>query len=335
MPLKNYGVLAARAVDRHREGGTHSPHYEVRLRDDGGTDYRAAVNVRSKDSPHELRYTVVDDFRHPLTQQLPAAGSGWKELTGRAGGAALDFIRGNLFDPASMRVLPPDLPGVDNDLSDVFDHYVKRAIADQAIALYVFGERFGPKPQERDVVFRFQPADGVHQVHMNQGNSADHRSEDGVWQDGGLLFHLPAEDRWVAVFLAFQSQKWHTDPTTGHAIPEAPEQPTDHEEPLRIIAALVNPVGPAPGAETVTLLNASAAAVDLTGWRLVDQQQHPLPLPSRQLQPGTTVTVAGGNGFQLGNHGGTITLCDPVGLKVHGVAYTARQAAPEGRTITF
>ncbi|MFI6846210.1 DUF2278 family protein [Kitasatospora sp. NBC_00085] len=335
MPLKNYGVLAARAVDRHREGGTNAPHYEIHLQDNAGKHYRAAVNVRSKESPHELMYVVVDDFRHPLTQQLPVAGSGWNELPRQAGGAALDFTRANLFDPASMRVLPPDLPGVDNDLSDVFDHYVERALADQAVTLSVFGERFGPNPQEKDDDFGFQPADGVHEVHMNQGNSEGFRPQDGVWQDGGLLFHLPAEDRWVAVFLAFQSQKWHTDGTTGHAIPDAPEQPTDHDEPLRIVAALVNPVGPALEAETVTLLNASAAAVDLTGWRLVDQQSHPLPLPSRQLQPGTTITVAGGNGFQLGNHGGTITLCDPAGLKVHGVAYTAAQAAPEGRTIAF
>ncbi|WP_438309773.1 DUF2278 family protein [Streptomyces sp. HUAS TT3] len=335
MPLKNYGVLAARAVDRHREGGVNTPHYEIHLRDDAGTHYRAAVNVRSKISPHELRYVVVDDFRHPLTRLLPAAGSGWRELPRQAGGAGLDFIRGNLFDPASMRVLPPDLPGIDNDLSDVFDHYVQRAVADGAIALYVFGERFGPEPHEHDGAFGFQPSDGVHEVHMNQGNSKDFRPQDGVWQDGGLLFHLPAEDRWVAVFLAFQSQKWHTDPTTGHTIPAAPGRPVDHEEPLRIIAALVNPIGPAPEAESVTLLNTSAACVDLTGWQLVDQQMHQLPLPPVQLQPGTTITIAGGNGFRLDNHGGTITLCDPAGLKVHGVAYTAHQAAPEGRTVTF
>ncbi|MEU8438416.1 DUF2278 family protein [Streptomyces sp. NPDC029216] len=335
MPLSHYGVLAARAVERHREGGADTPHYEVHLRDDAGTHYRAAVNVLSKESPHELMYVVVDDFRHPLTGQLPAAGSGWKKLDSKAGGAALDFIRGNLFDPAAVRVLPPDLPGVDNDLSDLFDHYVQRAIADQTIGLFVFGDRYGPKPQEQDKDFGFRPSDGVHEIHMNQGNSKAFRAQDGVWQDGGLLFHLPAEDRWVAVFLAFQSQKWHTDPVTGHALPGAPARPLDHAEPLRIVAALVNPAGPAPRAGTVTVLNTSATALDLTGWHLVDEGRNPLPLPSQQLQPGTALTVAGGDGFRLGDHGGTITLWDPSGLKVHGVAYTARQAADEGRTIAF
>ena len=76
-----------------------------------------------------------------------------------------------------------------------------------------------------------------------------------MWQDGGLLFRFPAEDRWVAIFLAFQSQAWHTDDTTGHAIVDAPTEVGD--QPVRIVAALVNPVGPSPEQETVTLLNAS------------------------------------------------------------------------------
>jgi len=38
---------------------------------------------------------------------------------------------------------------------------------------------------------------------------------------------------------------------------------------------------------------------------------------------------------QLGNKGGEITLLDATGLKVHGVAYTAAQAARSGWTVVF
>ncbi|WP_395296814.1 DUF2278 family protein [Kitasatospora hibisci] len=338
MPLKNYGVLAATAVDRRREGATDTPHYQIHLRDAHGTDYRAAVNVQSQQAPSDLLYVVVDDFRHPLTAQLPDAGSGWTDLDSKPGTASLDFIRGNLFDPAALRTLPPDLPGADNDLADLLDHYVQRAVADPAAAVYLIGQRFGPEPTVPDKVFGFLPGNGVHDIHMNQGNSGRFRSDDGVFQDGGLLIHLPADDRWVAVFLAFQSQAWHTDDVTGHALPGTPPRPTDptgQEAVLRIVAAVVNPVGPAPEDETVTLLNTSAAPVDLTGWHLADRAKHRLALPAGPLAAGATLVVHGGNGFQLGNHGGSITLLDPSGLKVHGVAYTARQAAAEGRTITF
>ncbi|MEV7923391.1 YukJ family protein [Kitasatospora sp. NPDC088779] len=226
MPISDYGVLAATAVDRRREGATDTPHYQIHLRDAGGTDYRAAVNVLSQQAPADLRYLAVEDFRHPVTGLLPPAGSGWNPLPSRPGTASLDFVRGCLFDPAAMRVLPPDLPGPDNDLADVLDQHVQRAIADPAAAVYVFGQRFGPEPGVPDKVFGFLSGNGVHDVHMNQGNSGRFRTDDGVYQDGALLIHLPAESRWAAVFLAFQSQSWHTDDRTGHALPASVPHPT-------------------------------------------------------------------------------------------------------------
>ena len=39
---------------------------------------------------------------------------------------------------------------------------------------------------------------------MNQGNDPTHQGDDGVWQDGGLLFNFPKQDQWVAIFLRFQ-----------------------------------------------------------------------------------------------------------------------------------
>jgi hypothetical protein len=38
---------------------------------------------------------------------------------------------------------------------------------------------------------------------------------------------------------------------------------------------------------------------------------------------------------QLGNRGGLITLLNPAGLKVGGVAYTQAQGAAEGWSIVF
>ncbi|RCG29681.1 DUF2278 family protein [Sphaerisporangium album] len=335
MPLKSYGVLAGRAVARRREGGGDTPHYQIHLVDDAGTAYRAAVNVLSQQAPSELLYAAVEDFRHPLTAALPPGGSGWTSLPSAPGGAAADFIRGNLFDPALMRPLPPDLPGEDNDLADRLDHYVQRAIGDPGAGVYVLGERWGPEPRTPDKIFGFVPGNGVHDVHMNQGNSGRFRADDHVWQDGALLVHLPAESRWVAVFLAFQSQAWHTDDVTGHALVSTPARPSTGEEVVRIIAALANPLGPAPEHETVTLLNASPDPVDLAGWRLADRAGNGMTLPPGPLAPGATLVVPAGEGFGLGNKGGAITLLDPAGLKVHGVAYTAEQAAREGWTITF
>ncbi len=328
MPLNSYGVLVGRAVDSRREGGTDSPHYQVRI-DAAGTSYRLAVNVLSQESPSELLYLADDDFQHPVTAAMAGLGAGWHDLQPRAG---LDFIRGNLFSRTAMRPLPPEVSGPDNDLSDFLDHYVKRAIADPGALVYVFGERWGPESGKKDKVFGFKPGNGVHDIHMNQGNSERFRGDDGVWQDGGLLLRL--NGRWVAIFLAFQSQAWHTDDVTGHAIAEPPPDPTTASA-IHIISAMVNPLGGAPERETVLLLNASPHAVDLTGWTVVDRMKKACPLPPGPLAAGDVLSVELHNGVQLGNKGGSITLLDRGGLKVAGVAYTGEQAREEGWTVMF
>ena len=330
MPLASYGVLAGAVVDQRAEGGMDSPHYQIRVRG-GDTEFRVAVNVLSQEKPAELLYVAQENFHHPVTEGLPGLPDGFTPLASKPGGMALDFIRANLFDRQQMQPEPASVPGPDNDLADKLDHFVRRAAADPAARLYAFGQRWGPEAGIPDKIFGFRPGNGVHDIHMNQGNSQRFRQDDGVWQDGGLLLHYPAQDQWVGIFLAFQSQAWHTDDQTGHAIAGQPE--TDHI--VRIVAAVVNPPGPAPEAETVTLLNASPHQVDLTGWSILDRAKHQMMLPGGLLAPGDSLRVQVAPPVQLGNQGGLITLLNPDGLKADGVAYTQAQAATEGWSIVF
>ncbi|WP_433293470.1 DUF2278 family protein [Actinoplanes sp. CA-030573] len=338
MPIKPYGVLRAAVIDRRIETAD-TPHYQIRLRA-AGVDYRAAVNVRSQQRPPELLYVAVDDFRHPLLERIAALPDGFTELSSDGTGAALDYIRGNLFQREAMRPVPTAEPGPENDLGDFLDHYVSRALGDPAARAFVFGQSWGPEPAVKDKIFDFLPGNGVHDVHMNQGNSGRFADDDGVYQDGGLLLSYP-DGKWVAIFLAFQSQSFHTDDTTGHTLPGIPEpgpapapSPQEPDHLVRIVAALANPAGPAPEPETVTLLNVSPGELDLTGWQLADRNGGRQELTGR-LQAGDAVRLSVAAPVALGNRGGTITVLDHRGLKVDGVAYTADQAAREGWTITF
>jgi hypothetical protein len=200
--------------------------------------------------------------------------------------------------------------------------------------VYAFGQRWGPEDGKPDKIFGFQPGNGVHDIHMNQGSSGQFRGDNGVWQDGGLILHIAREDRWVGIFLAFQGQAWHTDDTTGDAIGHAPP-PAQEQAVVRIIGALVNPVGPAPEAESVLLVNASPDAVDLSGWRIADTAKKSCGVTGGPLAPGATLQAPLTDGVALGNSGGVITLLDGAGLKVSGVAYTAEDAHGEGWLVTF
>jgi uncharacterized protein YukJ len=331
MPLKNYGVLVCRVVDSRAEGGGGAPHFQIRGRG-GDRDFRIAVNVLSQESPSELLYTADEAFDHPVLKDLPHLSEGFTVLPDTPGRSALDFVRGNLFDRASMRPLPPQAPGPDNDLADKLHHYVDRAAADPTARLYAFGERWGPENGVPDKIFGFSPGNGVHDIHMNQGNTGRFTSDDGVWQDGALLLHFPGAEQWVAVFLAFQSQSWHTDDRTGHTLPTVRAVGAGEPERLvRIVAALVADGG----RPNVTLLNTGPRAVELTGWLLTDVREHRMPLPSTTLPAGDTARVPVQPGILDEDSGGLLSLLDPAGLKVDGVAYTRRQAREPGRTIVF
>jgi uncharacterized protein YukJ len=335
MPLKRYGVLRGGIIDARREDDPETPHYQVHVLADG-TSYRVAVNVKSQMSPSELLFLVDDRFRHPVITGLPGLPHGFTQLQREPGSLALDFIRGNLFDRLRLRTLPPNLPGPDNDLSDLVEHYVARASQERGSEVYAFGERWGPEQDKRDKIFGFVPGNGIHDIHMNQGNHPQFARDDGVWQDGALLFHFPSTDQWVAVILAFQSQSWHTDDITGHAItePGPVPGPAEPDRIVRIVGALVNPIGPAPELEMVTLLNASPGPVQLAGWKIADRFKNKQSLTGT-LAAGVTLTVPVQPPVQLGNRGGIITLLDDRGLKVDGVSYTEQEAQREGWTLVF
>ncbi|MEA2190815.1 MAG: hypothetical protein QOI73_936 [Solirubrobacteraceae bacterium] len=328
MPLKNYGVLRAAIVD-HRVAADANAHFQLHAVA-GATHMRIAVNVASQMQPSELEYVIDSDYRHPILAELAALPAGWNALESRGGGVALDFIRANLFDREALRPLPFDVPGPDNDLNEKLALYVRRAIADEQATAYAFGERWGPEDGLADKIFGFEPGGGVHDIHMNQSNVGRFREDDGVWQDGALLLHFPAAEQWVAIFLTFQSQGWHTDDATGHALAQ-PGDPPDGA--VRIVAALVNAVQ-SPETEFVTLLNTTAAAIDLAGWRLADRAAHTMALDGT-IAAGETLRVQLTPQVALPNGGGSITLLDAAGLKVDGVAYTGERAAEPGRTLAF
>jgi uncharacterized protein YukJ len=342
MPLKQYGVLKGRPIATKLGAGS-SPHYQVHIIDET-TDYRIAINVKSSQSPPDLLYLMNERFEHPVFTDLRLLPAGFTPLPSTPGGLAVDFIRGNFFDPRDMRPLPGTVPGPDNDLNERLDAVLQRALADEEALVYAFGERWGPEENKKDAYFGFLPGNGIHDIHMNQGNDKQFEQDNGVWQDGAVLVQFPASDetpeQWVAVFLAFQSQSWHTDDTTGFPTGTAPggEQPgpgpvTD-DAIVQIVAALVNPTGPAPEHETVTILNTSNAAIDLQGWAIANKDKKRLTLTG-SIAAGATRVIDMSADVPLSNQGGIITLLDKSGLKVHGVAYTKGQASKEGWTIPF
>lgn len=217
MALNRYGVLKGAVLHRLRPK-TNKDHFQI-LVTDGKAQHRIAVNVLSKEKPSELLYYTTAALPAKLRAALKKLKDGFTPLPSRPGGLAMDFVRGGLFAKSDMQVVPNIKPGPNNDLGELIDGAVMDAVHAAKPRVYAFGQAWGPEKNKRDAYFDFDPGSGIHDIHMNQGNVPRFKKDDGVWQDGALVLHFPAEggkaERWVGVFLAFQSQGWDTD-EQGH-----------------------------------------------------------------------------------------------------------------------
>ena len=218
MPIANYSVLAGRPTAGKVVSGA-SAHYQITMQA-GGRMFTVAVNIQSVDGS-EVLYAIEEGFTPPDLAGLTTLPMGMTALKSEAGGLALDYVRSTVGDAsmiakAQMTLLPEQSEKAKG--SSVEAEAIQRAkakalenavitllnmtIADKDGVIYAFGSAYADGGK----------VDGIHDIHMNQGNPANnHGGDNGVWQDGALFINLPSKGTWTAVFIAFQTESWSTD----------------------------------------------------------------------------------------------------------------------------
>jgi uncharacterized protein YukJ len=205
MPIKGYGVWVATPTVFTAERTGRSPHGNL-IFTDGSTKYKqlsSAINVKSTGTDSRLVYWSNRDFQHAITQKLQSLDKGFHPIAGSSDqgpdGIALDILRGNLVDLNKGTILPTNAEGPDNDIVDHLTEIFSDAITAKA-TVYLWGQQYSPTPN------------GIHDIHMNQGNSgkASWTRDNGIYQDGSFMLKYP-DGHWEAVFLAFASQATKTD----------------------------------------------------------------------------------------------------------------------------
>jgi uncharacterized protein YukJ len=352
----HYGVLRGRVDVFKREDDLSTPHLQIRVVDGQDQAWRVAVNVLSGDQSRVIFHRADPLQNHPVLAGLPEVGSGFTLLPAgaRSASSSLDYFRAPLFDWPTGVAVPSTGPGTTDDLQDMLAGYLKQ-LRDQTGELFAFGAKFpepGQHPSPRPIDHEFHTVQGVHDIHMNQGNPkpGSFASDNGVFQDGGLILRFPS--RFVGLFLRFETQWLPTDNATGHRLPGAqpvpaggsPDPgggpgptPTPVTHPaVYIERALVNPKGEDPGKEVVVIGNTTTETVDLTGWSISDRNGNAEILQGVLVPGGASLSVVlSGNTAQLSNKGGTITLKNPQGEQVHAVSYSKEDARQENRYIRF
>jgi uncharacterized protein YukJ len=218
MPIANYSVFAGRPTAGKVVSGA-SAHYQITMQAGGGT-FTVAVNIQSVDGS-EVLYAIEEGFTPPDLAGLTALPMGMTTLKSEAGGLALDYVRSTVGDAsmitkAQMTLLPEqsekakgssaEAEAIQRAKAKALENAVitllNMTIADKDGVIYAFGSAYADGGK----------VDGIHDIHMNQGNPANnHGGDNGVWQDGALFISLPSKGTWTAVFIAFQTESWSTD----------------------------------------------------------------------------------------------------------------------------
>jgi uncharacterized protein YukJ len=164
------------------------------------------VNILSTDGS-DILYVVNHAFATPHADELLGLPEGQTFLP-PANPLALDYVRQGLVSRNDMVLLRARdaMRLTASDLHNEIDDMVVRGIHDPSAQFFAFGSKF---------------PEGIHDIHMNQGNPReDFFRDNGTFQDGAMVAYFPASDRWLAAFIAFQSQSWNTD-DNGNPIDDA------------------------------------------------------------------------------------------------------------------
>lgn len=212
MPLSAYGLLVGKITGSRPTNPGHA-HWLLMVQPDtpGHPPYRVAVNLEAVGRA-DLESQVIEVEASgsaglkDLVAQLRDQGGTPSFLTG-PGLPTLDFVRGELIDPAAF----PTAPAGETP-ETAFQVALGEAIDSDDALLAVFGTGYPVKAGSKG-----SPSTGftgVENVHMNQGTlnktgSAAPYRENGPDQDGGLIFLL--KDRAVAFFVKFKSQSVAND----------------------------------------------------------------------------------------------------------------------------
>lgn len=222
MPITSYSVLKGKPTAGKVVGGA-STHYQITVSATGGP-FTVAVNIQSVDGS-EVLYAIENSFVPPNGPGLAALAPGMTALQSAAGGLALDFVREQIggkpmITKAGMTPLPIEpvagVMGVPTErieelheeamaLENAVVALLNSAVANGKATVYAFGSAFADSGK----------VDGIHDIHMNQGNPVNnHGGDNGIWQDGALFLEMPGSGgavTWTAVFIAFQTESWTTD----------------------------------------------------------------------------------------------------------------------------
>ncbi len=223
MPV-NYGLLRGKVISAvpYAVGSSETDHYQVEIQDTNGTSYCMYIDVYSEDKgPDTSRYVLYyknENYNHPVLALMLNCDTGFTPGANMVDGLRLDFLRYNpkLVSLADMAVVPPcDENGNLNSLNGDIDPWIQKAMNNNNAEVFAFGSGWDDAAAHGNLglqsVYNPSQSLGIHDIHMNQGDTGSEARFNGIWQDGALFIRFIDTNQWVAMFFRFQNQSTDTD----------------------------------------------------------------------------------------------------------------------------
>lgn len=207
MPLTRYALIVG-SPERYvaERSDDISPHFTVDVQA-GRYNWRAAINVKNRRWPSQVATARVANFHHNICARVLPLKDGlypiryYPKHRNPSRTLALDYVRDGLFDYQHLTPIPAHKPGPNNDIMDQLAQDVINTRQANG-RMFVWGEPYNNRGRR-----------GIHNIHQNQGNTNRYSSQNGVDQDGAVMFWDGL--KMTAYFIAFQSQTFRTIDGTG------------------------------------------------------------------------------------------------------------------------
>lgn len=341
MGIEKYGVWVATPTVFTAQRTGKSPHGILTFID-GTNKYKsttADINVKSTTTDTRLVYWNNSSFTNGITSDLAKLDLGFTSLADAATGSSgvrLDLLRGGLETLTDGTLLSTSVYGANNDIVDDLTTIFSNAI-EQKATVYLWGSQYVDSSSVA----------GIHDIHMNQGDSAPFTSDNGIWQDGSFILEFP-DGHYEAVFLAFAEQYTQTTdegdpvisaPTFATLLNAPASTTTDEEKSDTAVHHLnrkrraryakdhgeVSPLHWTSKGESGTpshVVVHDAEKRNMKGWSLVDQQGN-----KRNIHDEEAASIENGKEVEfsdlpLNKTGGIIYLKNPQGHTVNDMVYS-------------
>jgi hypothetical protein len=198
MPVQDYGVVIGQFDHFDRDDANHYGNYyhgHIFVRAPAGTLYNCAVDVKYPDG--KVEYFQPAKLDAPKFSTVAALADGFHSLAQTPTSGALDYVRNPLISQplGCLAVFLAVWNAITHTNNQVWKQNVGMSAltdleaflqADGGIQrIYVFGARYQNAAQH--------PPQGMHDVHMNQGDPpGPYQALDGIWQDGGVIVQRPS-----------------------------------------------------------------------------------------------------------------------------------------------